>query len=45
MQILNDPEKNEEIRKQLYKLKALLSDNHPSVEMPKIVRHLLDTYG
>lgn len=45
MQILNDPEKNEEIRKQLYKLKALLSDKHPSVEMPKIVRHLLDTYG
>ncbi len=45
MQILSDPEKNAQIRKELFKLRAMLSDKHPSQEMPKIVRYLLDTYG
>lgn len=44
-QILNDPEYSMQIRKQLFKLKAMLSDKHPSVEMPKLVQHLFDTYG
>jgi lipid-A-disaccharide synthase len=43
--ILDNPEKNAAIRKELLKLRAMLSDKHPSIEMPKIIRHLFDTYG
>ena len=45
MQILTDPEMNTKIRKELFKLRAMLSNKHPSIEMPKIVRHLFETYG
>jgi len=45
MQILTDSEMNTKIRKELFKLRAMLSDKHPSIEMPKIVRHLFETYG
>ncbi len=45
MQILTDPEMNTKIRKELFKLRAMLSDKHPSIEMPKIVRHMFETYG
>ena len=45
MQILTDSEMNTKIRKELFKLRAMLSNKHPSIEMPKIVRHLFETYG
>ena len=45
MQILTDSEMNTRIRKELFKLRAMLSNKHPSIEMPKIVRHLFETYG
>lgn len=39
--ILSDPEYNHHIRKELFRLKAMLSDKRPSVEVPKIVQALL----
>jgi len=43
--ILTDKDLNLHIRQELFHLKAMLSDKRPSVEMPKIVKHLFDTYG
>ena len=44
-ELLSNPELNANIRKELYHLKAMLSDKKPSQELPKIVKHLFDTYG
>ncbi len=43
--MLNDKSLNLHIRQELFHLKAMLSDKRPSIEMPKIVKHLFDTYG
>ena len=43
--ILNNPEHNRNIRNELYKLRAMLSDKRPSQEIPKIVAALLKTHA
>lgn len=43
-EILLDRTLNTHIRKELFRLKAMLSDKKPSQELPKIVQHLIDTY-
>ena len=36
--------KREMVLKELYKLRAMLSDKKPSQEVPRIIGHLLETY-
>lgn len=44
-ELLLDKALNAHVRKELFRLKALLSDKKPSQEIPKIVQHLFDTYA
>jgi len=43
--ILSNPELSKNIRKELYHLRAMLSDKKPSQELPLIVKKLFETYG
>jgi len=44
-ELLADKELNLQVRKELYQLKAKLSDKRPSQELPRIVKMLFETYG